>query len=168
MKLQVDLDGEVFTLEFHTEDQSAMEYRMIGAFHGAGKATVEAVMPGVFSVLIGHKSFTVAVARNGSELELWSGGRRRVLALADSRDRNASAKKVSAAGPVEIRTQMPGRVIKLLVKPGTAVAAGQPVIIVEAMKMQNEMKSPKAGSVVKIHAAEGITVAAGETLLVIE
>jgi biotin carboxyl carrier protein len=63
---------------------------------------------------------------------------------------------------------MPGRVIKLLVKRGDAVSAGQPVIIVEAMKMQNEMKSPKAGSVVKIQAAEGSTVMAGETLLVIE
>lgn len=168
MKLQVDLDGEVFTLEFHKENQSAMEYTLTGAFHAAGEASVEPVMPGVFSVLIGRNSFTVAVARNGSEWEVWSGGHRRVLGLADSRDRSAIAKKVSAAGPVEIRTQMPGRVIKLLVKSGAAVTAGQPVIIVEAMKMQNEMKSPKAGSVVKIHAAEGSTVAAGETLLVIE
>ncbi len=63
---------------------------------------------------------------------------------------------------------MPGKVIKMLVKHGAAVTVGQGVIIVEAMKMQNEMKSPKDGIVLKIHAAEGSTVAAGETLLVIE
>jgi biotin carboxyl carrier protein len=63
---------------------------------------------------------------------------------------------------------MPGKVIKLLAEKGTAVQAGQGLIVVEAMKMQNEMHSPKDGVVARIHVAEGATVAAGQTLIVVE
>jgi biotin carboxyl carrier protein len=63
---------------------------------------------------------------------------------------------------------MPGKVIKLLVEKGVNVQAGQGLIVVEAMKMQNEMKSPKDGMVSKINVAEGATVGAGQTLIVVE
>lgn len=63
---------------------------------------------------------------------------------------------------------MPGKVVKLLVGVGDEVSAGDGVIIVEAMKMQNEMKAPKAGRIARVHVAEGNTVAAGEALLVVE
>jgi biotin carboxyl carrier protein len=62
---------------------------------------------------------------------------------------------------------MPGKVIRLLVREGDTVEAGQGLVVVEAMKMQNEMKSPKAGQVVKLSAHVGATVAAGEVLVVI-
>jgi biotin carboxyl carrier protein len=63
---------------------------------------------------------------------------------------------------------MPGKIIKVLVTPGSAVTAGQGLLVVEAMKMQNEMKSPKDGVVARIQGYEGATVVAGETLVVIE
>jgi pyruvate carboxylase subunit B len=63
---------------------------------------------------------------------------------------------------------MPGKVIKLLVGPGKSVKSGEGMIVVEAMKMQNEMKSPKDGVVSKILVAEGATVGPGETLIVVE
>jgi acetyl/propionyl-CoA carboxylase alpha subunit len=163
----VDFDGEDFFLEFRQEN-GATEYTISGTYTESGKASIAAVMPGVFSVLLGSKSFSVAIARRGSGLELWAGGRRHFLELADPRDRSGKADRVSAAGPVEIRAQMPGKVIKVLVERGAAVETGQGIIIVEAMKMQNEMKSPKSGVVGRIQAAEGSTVAAGETLMVIE
>lgn len=168
MKLQVDLDGREITLEFHKQNSSALEYVLAGAVAHSGQASVIPVMPGVYSVLLGSRSVQVALARKGAALEIWVNGRLHSIELVDPRDRIAGAKKSGAAGPVEIRSQMPGRVIKLLVDKGASVALGQPVIIVEAMKMQNEMKSPKDGTVVRIQAAEGGTVAAGETLLVIE
>jgi biotin carboxyl carrier protein len=139
-----------------------------GATSQSGQASIQPTAPGVFSVLLGTKSFTVSVARRGSEMEVWAGGRRHLLALSDPRDHAGKNSRVSAAGPVEIRAQMPGKVIKLLIEQGASVQAGQGVIIVEAMKMQNEMKSPKDGSVRKIHVSEGGTVAAGETLMIIE
>ena len=63
---------------------------------------------------------------------------------------------------------MPGRVVNLLVAAGDEVTANQGVIIVEAMKMENELKSPKAGKVVEVKVAAGQTVEKGELLLVIE
>jgi biotin carboxyl carrier protein len=63
---------------------------------------------------------------------------------------------------------MPGRVIRVLVEPGQHVEAGQGLIVVEAMKMQNEMKSLQAGRVAEVKAAAGATVSAGDVLVVIE
>jgi biotin carboxyl carrier protein len=63
---------------------------------------------------------------------------------------------------------MPGRVIRILVEKGQEIEAGQGLIVVEAMKMQNEMKSPRAGKVLEIRTTTGAAVSAGESLLVIE
>ena len=63
---------------------------------------------------------------------------------------------------------MPGRVIRVLVEAGQEVEAGQGLIVVEAMKMQNEMKSPKAGKILEIRTLAGSAVAAGDALLVLE
>jgi len=63
---------------------------------------------------------------------------------------------------------MPGKVVKVLVKPGDAVTTRQGVVVVEAMKMENELRSPKAGTVTQVTAAEGMSVEAGAALLVIE
>jgi biotin carboxyl carrier protein len=71
-------------------------------------------------------------------------------------------------GMAEIKTAMPGKVVRLLVESGTEVKKGDGVVIVEAMKMQNEMRSPKDGVVKEIRASEGSTVNAGEILAIIE
>ncbi|CAN5826550.1 acetyl-CoA carboxylase biotin carboxyl carrier protein subunit [soil metagenome] len=71
-------------------------------------------------------------------------------------------------GTARILAPMPGKVVRLLVDAGTEVEAGAGILIVEAMKMQNEMKAPKAGQVVSIHAQVGATVNAGDVLAVIE
>ena len=62
---------------------------------------------------------------------------------------------------------MPGKVVRVMVRAGEAVEAGQGLLVVEAMKMQNEIKSPKAGKIERIAAQEGQTVNAGEVLAVI-
>ena len=63
---------------------------------------------------------------------------------------------------------MPGKIVRLLVVEGDTVESGQGLLVMEAMKMQNEMKAPKAGRVVSISAREGATVAAGDVLAAIE
>ena len=150
MTLRFVVDGEDYTLEVPPD------------------ASVVEVAPGVFSVLLGYRSFTVHVAPLGGELEVWTSGERHIISVADVRDRPGGGRKTAGAGPVEIRSQMPGKVIKLLTTVGDAVEAGQGVIVVEAMKMQNEMKSPKGGVVSKILVQEGATVGAGETLVIVE
>lgn len=73
-----------------------------------------------------------------------------------------------AEGMAEIKTAMPGKVVRILVEPGAEIAKGDGVLIVEAMKMQNELKSPKNGLVKEIRVGEGATVSAGDTLATIE
>jgi biotin carboxyl carrier protein len=63
---------------------------------------------------------------------------------------------------------MPGKVVRVLLAENTAVEAGQGILVVEAMKMQNEIKSPKKGVVQKIVATQGTTVNAGDVLAVVE
>ena len=71
-------------------------------------------------------------------------------------------------GAAEIRTAMPGKVVRILVEKGAPIEKGDGVLVVEAMKMQNELKSPKAGTVKEIRVEEGSTVAPGDVLAVIE
>jgi biotin carboxyl carrier protein len=71
-------------------------------------------------------------------------------------------------GEVEIVSPMPGKIVRVLVEPGAQVELGAGIVVVEAMKMQNEMKSPKAGVVISIKTEAGATVSAGEVLAVIE
>jgi len=62
---------------------------------------------------------------------------------------------------------MPGKVVRVLVRAGEAVEAGKGVVVVEAMKMQNEVRSPKSGKVERLLVSEGQTVAAGEVLAIV-
>jgi biotin carboxyl carrier protein len=176
LRLRIELDGEDYSLDLQ-RNGAASEYRLRVAQTGAGgqgigsssgTASVIEVMPGVFSVLLSNRSFTIDIVPDGENLEIWTGGERHVVSIADSRDRSSRNKKQSAAGPTELRAPMPGKVIKLLVRPGAAVEPGQGLMVVEAMKMQNEMNPPKKGIVSRIYAVEGATVVAGEALIVVE
>jgi biotin carboxyl carrier protein len=71
-------------------------------------------------------------------------------------------------GLQDVSSPMPGKIVRILVAVGDEVKAGQGIIVMEAMKMQNEMKSPKDGKVQKILTSEGSTVNPGDTLAVIE
>jgi biotin carboxyl carrier protein len=73
-----------------------------------------------------------------------------------------------AAGPTTLRAPMPGRVVKLLAKVGDEVEAGQGVLVVEAMKMENEIKAPRKGRVREIRVSEGAAVESGQELLILE
>lgn len=81
---------------------------------------------------------------------------------------SAEHKDGDASGKAEIKTAMPGKVVRILVAVGDTVQKGDGVIVVEAMKMQNEMKSPKDGVISTIKFVEGDTVSAGDVLVVIE
>jgi biotin carboxyl carrier protein len=74
----------------------------------------------------------------------------------------------SAVGPRTVKAPMPGRVVRVLVAEGDEVAEQQGVVVIEAMKMQNELKSPKAGRVIRVAVAVDATVGSGDALVVIE
>jgi len=167
MKLKVTIDGEESLLDFQRNTGETI-YKLEGATNRTGSASIAEIVPGVFSILLGQHSYTVQVVPSGDEFEVWTRDQRYSIAAADLRDRSAKLAKQSLAGPLELRAQMPGKIVKLLVEPGAQVQVGQSLIVVEAMKMQNEIKSPKDGVVKKIQAVEGATVAAGEQLMTVE
>src|SRR5437763_13236236 len=74
------------------------------------------------------------------------------------------AKAASHDGPKKIKAPMPGKVVRIIAAEGTKVESGQGVIVIEAMKMQNELKSPKTGTVKKVLTSVGATVNAGDAL----
>jgi biotin carboxyl carrier protein len=74
----------------------------------------------------------------------------------------------SSSGPQRLMAPMPGKVVRLLVKAGDTVGARQPVVVVEAMKMENELRASRDGTVTEVHAREGMSVDAGALLIVIQ
>jgi biotin carboxyl carrier protein len=130
-----------------------------------GEFSIEPLDSGAWSVLIGGRGYRVEPGAAG---ELSVNGARIAVELYDpraSRERQGSA---ANRGRISIAAQMPGKVVRLLVSAGDAVEEGQGLVVVEAMKMQNEMKSPKTGRVVEVRAKPESAVAAGEVLMVVE
>ena len=168
MKVKLEVDGQPYSLLLQGNGDGS-HYTLDGVQHDSGEASILEVMPGVFSVLLDSKSFIVHVVENpvAGNLEVCVGTDRHRVSVGDARDRSRKGRGVATAGPLEIRAQMPGKVVKLLVDIGHTVHTGQGLIVVEAMKMQNEMKSPKDGVITKIISGEGATVTAGETLMVV-
>jgi biotin carboxyl carrier protein len=90
-----------------------------------------------------------------------------VTVLAPGKRRPATDRTASTAGPVAIAAPMPGRVVKVLVAPGDAVTARQGLVVVEAMKMENELRAPRDGTVAEVRTREGAPVDANVVLVVI-
>ncbi len=121
--------------------------------------------PGVMSLLVDGRQYRCVLDGDGVVV----GGRRHEFVVEDPRSlqgrRGAGA---GAQGPRPVKAPMPGRVVRLLVEVGDVVAEGQGVVVIEAMKMQNELKASKAGRVVKVGVAVGDTVGSGDVLVVVE
>jgi biotin carboxyl carrier protein len=123
----------------------------------------------VLSLVLGNQSYEVRRDAAASTPRVVIGEQSFEYEVRDPRSLGARrAKAASSDGPKKIKAPMPGKVVRIVAVEGTQVEAGQGVIVIEAMKMQNELKSPKAGMVKKIHAAEGATVNAGDALAEIE
>ena len=125
------------------------------------------VEPGVYSILYGGRSYEARVTRSPDGLNVDTGGRRVSAEVVDPRERNRGAKRALGGGRQNITSPMPGKVIRLLVSEGDAVEAGQGLVVVEAMKMQNEVKAARPGKVAEIRVRDGDTVGAGDTLVVL-
>lgn len=167
MKLRIEAGPYEYFLEMSAGNE-VVEYKLTGASAKQGALSIREASPGIFSILEGRRSFTLRVAKHEDWLEAWVNGRRVQFRISDARDRARAGRSFAASGPRELRALMPGKVVKLLVKEGDEVIAGTGLIVVEAMKMQNEMKSPRDGRVGRIHVGEGSAVGAGQALLVIE
>lgn len=120
---------------------------------------------GVLSLLVDGKSYEVKQEAAGAESNIVVGHERFRAAVRDPRSlRSRRRAKDSGQGVKRILAPMPGKVVRILAPPGTEVEAGQPVLVIEAMKMQNELKSPKKGKVKRLAVGEGAAVEAGQVL----
>ena len=120
--------------------------------------------PDVYHVIIDGRSFEVRVS--GDRMDV-NGHDLHVL-YEDPRDLPSTGAEAGVQGRHAITAPMPGKVVRVLVAEGDAVERDQGIVVIEAMKMQNEMKSPKAGCVASLPVKEGATVALGEVLAVVE
>ena len=120
---------------------------------------------GVLSLLVNGKSYEVKQEAAGAESNIVVGHERFRAAVRDPRSlRSRRRAQDSGQGVKRILAPMPGKVVRILALPGTEVEAGQPVLVIEAMKMQNELKSPKKGKVNRLAVGEGAAVEAGQVL----
>ena len=131
------------------------------------EAVIE-VEPGVYSVLLDGRVFEARARPAPDGLSVEAGGRRFAVEVRDPRNASRRAEAALGSGRQNIIASMPGKVVRLLVREGDAVDTGQGLVVVEAMKMQNEMKASRAGRVVEVRVRDGDTVGAGDTLVVLE
>ena len=123
----------------------------------------------VLSILIDGKAYEVKRERTAADLHLWVGSARYAAELRDLRSLQSRQRAGGPSkGPQKLLAPMPGKVVRVLLAEGSPVEAGQGILVVEAMKMQNEIKSPKKGIVQKLAAGEGSAVNAGDVLAIVE
>jgi biotin carboxyl carrier protein len=150
MKWQVAVDGR--TIEIDSEQL----------------ATTRQVEPGVYSVLLDGASYEIRLIETSQGLSAEFAGRRFAVEVRDPRDSSRGSRASIGSGRQNVTAPMPGKVVRVLVDVGDQVGVGQGLVVVEAMKMQNEMKSTRPGRVVEVRASAGETVGAGDTLLILE
>ena len=166
MKLQAETSGEKYEIEF-TRDGD-----LVNASVGGRTYSLEATEPetGVFLIKNSNKVTEATVSgQPGKPFQVRIGSNEYDIKIVDpKRLRGSATGDDNGDGTSEIKTAMPGKVVRIIAPVGTAVEKGDGVIVVEAMKMQNEMRSPRNGVVTAIRASEGDNVNAGEILAVIE
>lgn len=164
MKLELRIGDRALNLEIERHG-GQFQFCIDGR---AVTADVKQIQPEVYSILIDGEVFEARVEAGAGRLHVQIDGSEFSIAIADPRRWRRDHNQIAAAeGHQQIISSMPGKVVRVMVRVGDAVEAGQGLLVVEAMKMQNEIKSPKAGKIDRIAAQEGQTVNAGEVLAVI-
>ena len=122
---------------------------------------------GAYSILLGGRCLEVTVEETSNGLQLRANGREFQVEIFDPRSwRRGRGAGIELEGRQQLMAPMPGKIVRVLVAIGQEVHAGQGLLVIEAMKMQNEVRSPKSGTVERL-AEEGQTVNAGEILAVV-
>jgi biotin carboxyl carrier protein len=164
MLYDVTIDGKNYRLDLNRAD-GRWSCRLNGLDFEVDAIVVR---PDVLSLRIGNSAYEVKSERVANELYLWVGSARFAVEVRDPRSLRGRTRAGDDRGPKKVVAPMPGKVVRLLVSEGDEVESGRGVAVVEAMKMQNEIKSPKRGTVQKILVSEGAAVNAGDVLAIVE
>ena len=166
MKITVEINGEPLEVEVKVEDAHATA-------SVAGRSyDLEVSEPEKGTYLFKHNGRVLEAGVTPAATGGYSVNVNRTdfeaVVIDPKRLRGSTAAGALDSGKAEIKTAMPGKVVRLIVANGDAVEKGDGVVVVEAMKMQNELRAPKSGNIVEIKVNEGDTVGAGDVLVVIE
>ena len=165
MLYDITIDGKDYRLELERAE-AGWRCRLDGR-----EIKIDAVLArrDVLSVLIEGKAYEIKRECTTTDMHLSVGSVRYLAELRDPRSlRSRRDTDRNEKGPKRLLAPMSGKVVRVLIGEQHGVEAGQSVLVVEAMKMQNEIKSPKKGTVQKIVAAEGANVNAGDVLAIVE
>lgn len=169
MKLLVQINGQAGELQLEEGAGDAWRFEYAAGERAAGgEASVVEVEPGIYSVLWDGRSYEAKVLWDGTQGVVDVGSEHFVVEAADPREIDTRQAEGKRGSRQELKASMPGKVVRVLVKEQQEVAAGQGIVVVEAMKMQNEMRVARAGRVTSIRVKPGDAVTAGEALAVIE
>ncbi len=169
MRYFAKLHGQKEAVPVDIEPAGDNRYKLT---HAGRSVVVDALAleGGALSLLLEGNSYNVEFDEAGDEVRVLVRGQWSRIDVADERRlrlRQGTA-GFSVEGKQIIAAPMPGKVVKVLVKLGDEVKEGQGLVVVEAMKMENELKSPKAGKVVELPAKEGTAVEINARLVVVE
>lgn len=170
MKTDVTVNGREARLEWNNSNED-YEYQVQWEGADGGhrqRASLLEAERGIYTVLVDGRSYEAKIVQGQEEWYVDISGRHYAVQTWDRRERRKAAARVAVEGRQNLKAAMPGKVVRVLAAMGDEVAAGQGLVVVEAMKMQNEVKAPRAGKVISMAAKEGSTVAAGEVLATIE
>jgi len=165
MKLLVQINGQAQELEILAPEPNC-RYRFGQGDERA--ADIDIPEAGAYSILTNGRVYEAHVEEMPAGLVVVVDGHRFEVDVQDPRRWRSKAGGRGGEGVASVMAPMPGKVVRVLVAAGDPVEAGQGLIVVEAMKMQNEMKAPRAGRVLKISVQAGSAVAAGDVLATIE
>ena len=167
MRLLVNAGGVTYTVELDEGNGTGLVRVRVDDREYVIDATNPA--PGLYSLLVHGKVYNAAVWQRRGRREVQIGQWSTSVEVASAQTQRPSAKPTAAlSGRQEITAPMSGRVIQVLVQPGQTVQAGESLVIIEAMKMETEIRAIAPGQVRNIQAAVDTAVEAGQLLLVIE
>jgi biotin carboxyl carrier protein len=164
MLYDVNINGKNYRLELNPVD-GRWSYRVDSK---AVEVDAVPIRPNVLSLRIGNTAYEVRSERIANDWYLWVGNTRFAAEVRDPRSLRGRSRAQEERGSRKIVAPMPGKVVRVLVREGDEVELGAGMAVVEAMKMQNEIKSPKKGKVQKVLVSEGAAVNAADVLAIVE
>lgn len=164
MKYEAEINGRQVTVELEEHDGH------LTARVGERLYEMEVAQPedGAYLMFVGNEVYETRVwAEESGRLHIKLRGRLLQAKLIDRKQRRGAAEH-GLEGQQQLTAPMPGKVVRVLCAAGDEVTKGQGIVVVEAMKMQNEIKSPKDGRVSEVRVSEGATVKANQVLAIVE
>ncbi len=165
MKYNAIVQGQNLEIELNRREHGIIEAEIGGRVY---RLEGKAVEPGIYWFNWNNQSLEIGVTRSLDGYVVSLGGRRIPVEILDARTPLRRAAEQGQDGVVHLRAPMPGKVVRVLASEGAEVEANQGIIILEAMKMQNEVKAPKKGLLSKLGVKEGQAINSGDLIATLE